>query len=118
MVVLPTSAYVYFLLPELVDGQALSCADITSGRVKASSPAINPLLAEPAYLVFNGTGTFFPNNLIQLIRPSSLALVVAEGFERLYGEGTFLAIGCSEQIVVQNDQTTQGVVVQLDTPAD
>ncbi len=118
MVVLPTSGYVYFLLPELVDGQTLSCADIINGQIKASSPATNPLLAEAAYLVFNGTGTFFPNNLIQLIRPANQALVVAEGFERLYGEGTLLAIGCHEKIVVQNDQTTQGVVVQLDTPAD
>jgi hypothetical protein len=111
------SGYVHVLWGALSDGGPVRCADILSGGLALEDPRLNPMHAAPKYLVFNwtGGGTFFPNNLLQLLQPGSDLVFAAEGFAQLQGGGARTAIGCSEGIALIGDQVSD-VTISLARP--
>jgi len=111
------STYIYFLLDRLADGSSLDCQRILSQEVDPASPQINSLVANPKYLILHWTsgGTFFPNNLIQFIRPAGSIVAVAQGYEYLNGEGDLTALGCNDEQTITRDQNVE-FVIQLNAP--
>ncbi len=103
------SGYVHFLLAVTPDGQSLSCDQILDGRFDPFDPLANRLSEQPRYLVFNWMqgGTYFPNNLVQFLRPAEPVLAIAQGFAQLDGQGPQTAIGCQPDLVIQLEQTTE-----------
>ncbi len=111
------SGYVHVLWGALSDGSPLDCAEILSGALTLADPRLNPMQAAPKYLVFNwtGGGTFFPDNLVQLLHPGAGLVVAAEGYSQLQGQGVRTALGCSQGIDLASDQVTD-VSVSLVRP--
>jgi len=99
------SGYVHFFQEQLPDGQILTCDRILSGQQDLTAAELNRLTVQARYLVFNWAhgGTFFPDNLIQFIRPSAGVLAVAEGYAQLEGQGPRTALGCKadQEIVLE-----------------
>ncbi len=99
------SGYIHFILGTMPDGGVTTCDDVLQGRTDVNGQGVNPLLLNPEtgargkYLVFHWTGgTFFPNNLVQFIRPGEPVLAVAMGYSQGEGEGVLTCIGCSETL--------------------
>jgi len=111
----PSSGQVWFIDSRRATGVPVDCDDILNGSVALDDQALNPLMVEPKYLVFNCCGTFFPNNLIQFIRPSESALAIALGYERLGAQGDLTTMGCSKGIRIVKDQALQDLVISLKT---
>lgn len=111
------SANVYFIHAEAPDGKVLSCSDLLTMDIKGDSAQLNQLTAEPKYMVFNWShgGTFFPDNLVQLIRPSERALVLVEGYTQLMAKGVISAVGCVDKVVFRAEQTSE-FTVQISAP--
>lgn len=111
------SGQVHFLAAGLPAGGALACADLQADPDRLTDPALNQLRSQAKYLVFNWShgGTFFPDNLIQFIRPAEGVLVVAEGFSKLDCQGQRTALGCTAAEVIRADETTE-LTVALATP--
>lgn len=111
------SGVVRFIHHRTASGSGLRCEDILQGTVNLASAEINPLHAQPKYLVFHWTGGdgFFPDNLVQFIRPAEDVLAVAEGFELLNREGDLTAIGCTEGQTIVKGQDVE-LVIQLVAP--
>lgn len=111
------SGYLYFLHDKLADGSSLTCEQLLSSEKDVISEEMNRLTVEPKYLVFNWShgGTYFPNNLVQFIRPSASALVFVEGFSQLNGQGTKTSVGCTDGIVFRTEQTSE-LTVQIKVP--
>ena len=82
-----------------------------------NSPEINHLRTDPRLLVFHWEGgkTYFPNNLVQFIRPAQNALVVAVGYEGSSAQGDVEAIGCLPDVDIIRDQEIE-ITVQLVAP--
>jgi hypothetical protein len=111
------SGYVRFIHKQQADGRFLGCADIIAGNVDLDDRTINTLQASPKYLVFNAGGSFFPNILIQLIRPANDIIAVVQGYEALNGGGNLNAIGCLDQnLNIITEQTIEDVTITLDVP--
>lgn len=111
------SGYVYFFHPQLPDGQSLTCDDILEGRLDLDDPALNHLTSRPKYLVFNWAhgGTYFPDNLIQFIRPAEGVVAVAEGTSQLDGQGPRTALGCKAEQTIQREEMAE-FSIQLAAP--
>ena len=111
------STYIYFLLDRMADGGTLDCQRILNQQVDPASPDVNSLVMNPKYLILHWTsgGTFFPNNLIQFIRPAGPMVAVAQGWEFLNGEGDLTALGCNDQETIIKDQNVE-FVIQLNPP--
>jgi hypothetical protein len=111
------SGQVHFLAAGLPDGAALACADLQADPDRLADPALNRLRSQSKYLVFNWShgGTFFPDNLVQFIRPADSVLVLAEGFSKLDCQGQRTALGCTEAVVIRADETTE-LTVALTAP--
>jgi hypothetical protein len=69
-------------------------------------------------------GTFFPDNLIQFIRPAESIVFAVEAYEDILGEGDITAVGCYDgeeveeewvPISISKDQTVE-FVIQLNAP--
>ena len=111
------SGYVWFLLRETANGSLKSCRDFLDGSTTPRDLTVNPLQENPKYLVFHWDtgGTFFPNNLVQFIRPARGVIAVAEGFQFLHGEGDLTSIGCTDGIEIVKDQNAE-LVIPIDVP--
>ncbi len=111
------SGQVHFLAAGLPGGGELACADLLADPDRLVDPALNRLRSQTKYLVFNWShgGTFFPDNLIQFIRPAESVLVLAEGFSKLDCQGQRTALGCTEAAVIRADETTE-LTVALTAP--
>jgi hypothetical protein len=92
------SARMWVLLGTTVDGRRLTCAEI-DGAFDPNGPGLNPLQYGPKYIefVWQSGGTYFPNLLIQLVRPAAPAVFFVEGFSRLQAEGTRTVWGCYDK---------------------
>lgn len=110
----PSSGKVWFIDTRRAAGAAIGCADIMNGSVVIDDQQLNPLTSQPKYLVFNCCGTYFPDNLIQFVRPSNSVLAIAQGYERLEAQGAVLAKGCTEGITITKDQTLSDLVISLE----
>ena len=113
MINVPSSGYVRVIFPSLPDGNAISCEDVMSGGMNLEDPKLNHLQSSPKYLVFNCCGTFFPNNLIQFLRPAQGALLIVDGYENLNGEGKLKALGCVAEVDITKDEVTEDLVVSM-----
>ena len=120
------SVNIYLLHNTMPDGSTLDCGRILSREVIPSAGNANSLIMNPRYLVLHWTagGTFFPNNLIQFIRPDENIVAVVEGYEYERGEGDLTALGCVEEykpeeeiipIALSKDQTVE-FTIQLNAP--
>ena len=111
------SSYIYFFDGKMSDGGSLSCEDLLDSQILVDSEKLNQLTAEPKYLVFNWSlgGTFFPNNLVQFIRPSEDAVVFVDCFSQLNGKGVRTALGCKDGIGFHVEQTSE-FTVQISSP--
>jgi hypothetical protein len=71
----------------------------------------------PRLLSFHWEGgkTYFPNNLVQFIRPAQDALVVGVGYQSSSAQGDVEALGCLEDVDIIRDQEIE-VTVQLNAP--
>ena len=112
------SGYIWFVLGETAGGTVMSCSDLLDGNRDLRENGINPLQVNPKYLIFHWDmgGTFFPNNLVQFIRPATGVVAVAEGYQNLEGEGALTAFGCQDGIDIVRDQNAN-VVIPLDVPS-
>jgi len=110
----PASGQVWFIDSRRATSGSIGCNDILSGSIALDDQDLNPLTSAPKYLVFNCCGTFFPNNLIQFIRPSESVMAIALGYERLDAQGKLTTRGCTEGIVISKDQTLQDLVISLE----
>jgi len=111
------SGYLFFFLNETSDGRIIDCEAILSGEVDFNSTALNHLRTDPRLLAFNWEGgkTYFPNNLVQFIRPAQEALVVAVGYEASSAMGDVEALGCLADVDILRDQEIE-ITVQLNAP--
>lgn len=111
------STYVHFLFNRMADGTTLDCDRILSREVEPSAATVNSLVVNPKYLILHweSGGTFFPNNLIQFIRPAESIVAVAEGYEFLNGEGSLTALGCKDEETIVKGQNVE-FVIQLNPP--
>ncbi|MFN2164728.1 MAG: hypothetical protein ACK2U9_00525 [Anaerolineae bacterium] len=111
------SGYVHFFHPQMTDGRTLACEDILGGQLGVDDPLLNRLTSRPKYLVFNWAhgGTFFPDNLIQFIRPAEGGVAVAEGYSQLEGQGPRTALGCKAEQTIQREETAE-FSIQLTAP--
>jgi len=111
------SGHLFFFLNGTSDGRIITCDDILSGVVDFDSTSINHLRTDPRLLAFNWEGgkTYFPNNLVQFIRPAQDALVVAVGYEASSAQGDVEALGCLADVDIIRDQETE-ITVQLNAP--
>lgn len=111
------SGTIRFLYHRTASGDLLCCEDIMRGAVNLASSELNPLHSQPKYLVFHWTGGdgFFPNNLVQFIRPAEEVLAVAEGYELLDLQGDRTAVGCTGGQTIARDQNVD-LVIQLVAP--
>jgi hypothetical protein len=109
--------YIHFLLDRMADGSTLTCQRILSQEVDPASPEANSLVMNPKYLILHWAsgGTFFPDNLIQFIRPSGSLVAVAQGYEYINGEGDLTALGCNDEETILKDQNVE-FVIQLNAP--
>lgn len=98
MTPLPVSGRIFLFDRRRADGAEVSCQQLLNASQLPDDPALNTLLAQPRYLVFNCCGTYFPNNLVQFIRPVSQALLLGEGFSQQQAQGRRLAAGCLDQL--------------------
>ena len=111
------SGYVRFIHKQQADGRILGCADIIAGNVDLDDSTINTLQASPKYLVFNCCGSFFPDILIQLIRPTNDVIAVVQGYDALNGGGNLNAIGCLDQdLNIITEQTIEDITITVDVP--
>ncbi len=108
------SARMWVLLDRTVDGQVLSCAGLHSAFDPAA-PENNPLQYGPKYIefVWQAGGTYFPNLLVQLVRPADRAVFFVEGFSRLLAEGTRTAWGCQDGFSIAKDTVVDLTVTML-----
>jgi hypothetical protein len=106
------SGYIRVFHRESTDGSQLSCTGISGGTLDLQESNLNLLQIEPKYLEFHWSsgGTFFPNNLVQLIRPASDALLVADAYLGRNGEGGRTALGCQEGLAIAKDQVSEATV--------
>jgi len=111
------SGHIYFFLDETSDGRTIDCDAILSGEIDFGSAEINHLRTDPRLLVFHWEGgkTYFPNNLVQFIRPAQDALVVEVGYESSSAQGDVEAIGCLPDVDIIRDQEIE-ITVQLNAP--
>ena len=120
--------FIHFLLATMPDGSQLSCDDVLSGNVDINGIEVNPLLINPdtglrgKYLVFHWTGgTFFPNNLVQFIRPGEPIVAVAVGYSQANGEGVLTCIGCVDTVQEEPLALSEGgsisFTINLDEPS-
>ncbi|MFC1654998.1 hypothetical protein ACFL2F_04250 [Myxococcota bacterium] len=111
------SGHLFFFLNETSDGRIIDCDAILSGEVDFTSTAINHLRTDPRLLVFHWEGgkTYFPNNLVQFIRPAQNTLVVAVGYEGSGGQGFIEALGCLADVDIIRDVEIEETV-QLNAP--
>lgn len=111
------SGHLFFFLTETSDGRTITCEDILSGEVDFTSTAINHLRTDPRLLAFHWEGgkTYFPNNLVQFIRPAQDALVVGVGYEGSGGVGDIEALGCEPDVDIIRDVEIEATV-QLNAP--
>jgi len=100
----PASGRIFVLDRRRADGGEVLCQELLDGSQSLDDPGLNTLLAQPRYLVFNCCGTYFPNNLVQFIRPVPRALLVGEGFSQQQAQGQRLAAGCLEQLSLSAGQ--------------
>ncbi|MBN2498700.1 MAG: hypothetical protein JXR96_29180 [Deltaproteobacteria bacterium] len=108
-----TSGHIYFILGKTADGHQLGCEEITSGEIDLQVETVNHLRTEPKYLLFHWTGgTFFPDNLIQFIRPATGAMAIAEAYSQPNCEGVLTAIGCTDEIHGQPIDIVAGVLLE------
>lgn len=112
-----TSGYIHFLLVDQPDGSKLTCDELLSGAVDPHGDGLNRLTVNPKYLVFHwiSGGTFFPNNLVQFIRPAQGVLAVGEGYAQPDGQGPLTAIGCKADLSIQLEGSTE-FSIQLAAP--
>ncbi|NMB74699.1 MAG: hypothetical protein GYA21_06165 [Myxococcales bacterium] len=105
------SARMWVLLDRTVSGAKLSCAGLGSAFDPAA-PENNPLQYEPKYIefVWQAGGTYFPNLLVQLVRPADRAVFFVEGFSRLQAEGTRTAWGCQDGLSIVKDTVVDSTV--------
>ncbi|MBW1871795.1 MAG: hypothetical protein JRJ19_07005 [Deltaproteobacteria bacterium] len=117
MIEISKSGYVRIIHKQQADGRILGCADIIAGNVDLDDKTINTLQASPKYLVFNCCGDFFPNILIQLIRPANDVIAVVQGYEYMDGGGNLNAIGCLDQgLNIIANQNIEDVTITVDIP--
>jgi hypothetical protein len=111
------SGHLFFFLNQTSDGRTITCDDILSGDVDFNSTAINHLRTDPRLLAFHWEGgkTYFPNNLVQFIRPAQDVLVVGVGYEASSGQGEVEALGCKADVDIIRDQEIE-TTVQLNAP--
>ena len=111
------STYIHFLLDRMADGSTLNCQRILSLEVDPASPQVNSLVVNPKYLILHWAsgGTFFPDNLIQFIRPTDSLVAAAQGYEFLNGAGDLTALGCNDEETINRDQNVE-FVIQLNAP--
>jgi hypothetical protein len=111
------SGHLFFFMNRTSDGRTIGCDAILSGEVDYTSPEVNHLRTEPRLLVFHWEGgkTYFPNNLVQFIRPAQGALVVGVGYQSSSAQGDVEALGCLEDVDIIRDQEIE-VTVQLNAP--
>lgn len=111
------SGHLFFFANETSDGRTLDCDKILSGEIDFTSTYINHLRTDPRLLAFHWDGgkTYFPNNLVQFIRPAQDAVVVAVGYEASSAQGDVEALGCLEGVNVVRDIEIE-VTVQLEVP--
>jgi hypothetical protein len=113
----------YYIMP---DGSLLDCSRILSKEIDPSSITVNPLVMNPRNLRLHwqSGGTFFPDNLIQFIRPAESIVFAVEAYEDILGEGDITALGCYDgkevegewvPISISMDQTVE-FVIQLNAP--
>lgn len=120
------SVNIYMLHNVTPDGGTLDCSRILSREIDPSSSAVNSLVVNPRYLMLHwqSGGTFFPDNLVQFIRPAESIVAVVEAYEFINAEGDLTALGCVEEykpdqetipISILKDQTIE-FVIQLNLP--
>jgi hypothetical protein len=112
------SGKLYFLLPETSHGRIRTCADILSGAVPPGDITHNFLRSSPRLLIFHweDNQTYFPNNLVQFIRPAESVLLVAAGYQGANGHGALMAIGCVGDLDIIRDHQIE-VTVPLIAPS-
>ena len=111
------SGHLFFFMTETSDGRLLTCDDFLSGAVDFNSTAINHLRTDPRLLAFHWEGgkTYFPNNLVQFIRPAQDVLVVGVGYEGSSAQGAIEALGCKADVDIIRDVEIE-TTVQLNAP--
>ena len=111
------SVNIYLLHNTMSDGSILDCDRILSREVIPSANSANSLIVNPRYLELHWTagGTYFPNNLIQFIRPADSIVAVTEGYQFLKGEGSLTALGCNDEETISKDQIVE-FTIQLNPP--
>jgi hypothetical protein len=111
------SVNIYLLHNIMADGSTLDCDRILSREVIPGVDTVNSLIVNPRYLELHWTagGTFFPNNLIQFIRPADSMVAVTEGYQFLQGEGDLTALGCNDEETIIKDQDVE-FTIQLNAP--
>ncbi len=111
------SCNIYFFHYRSPDNDTISCEKLLASDMLKHPEELNQLTAEPKYLVFNWSygGTYFPDNLVQFIRPSQSAVVLVEAFSQLNAQGVKTAEGCVEGINFRGEQTSE-FTVQLTPP--
>ena len=114
------SGRVHFIHGQRADGSALTCEMLLDGTHALDDPGLNPLQTGPKYLAFHWTngGTYFPDNLIQLIHPCDGALAVAEGFSQLNAGGNRTAFGCATNLDIGADAVSTLTVQLSRLPAE
>jgi hypothetical protein len=104
MVNIPKSGLIYFLHARTADGQLLDCARLEADPGLVGQTWVNHLLVEPRRLSFNCCGNFFPDNLVQRIRPADNAIMLGLAFPTTEPAGNFNAFGCVEGLVFSTAQ--------------
>jgi hypothetical protein len=110
------SVYLYILHNQMADGSQLTCGRILSREVLPAAEKTNSLIVNPKYLVLHwqAGGTYFPDNLIQYIRPSGSIIAVAEGYERERGEGDLTALGCADEYKPESEEELVPIALYKD----
>ena len=103
---------IYFISSQAPNGSTLTCADVAAG-VDPAGRDINLLQTNPKMVVFNCCGSFYPNILIQFIRPANDVLVVIEGYD---GIDNLNVIGCTDKINIVVDETVENIIISVDAP--
>jgi|GEM_PF-1641117 len=111
------SGHLFFFMNETSDGRIITCDDILLGVVDFNSTALNHLRTDPRLLAFHWEGgkTYFPNNLVQFIRPAQDVLVVGVGYEASGAAGDIEALGCLTDVDIIRDVEIE-ITVQLNAP--
>ena len=111
------SGHLFFFMNQTSDGRTITCDDILTGEVDFNSTAINHLRTDPRLLAFHWEGgkTYFPNNLVQFIRPAQDVLVVGVGYEGSSAQGAIEALGCKADVDIIRDVEIE-TTVQLNAP--